>query len=54
MKLVTIPEFLKPTLDKILDYAEDKAQASERKWDDAVVFTATGIIRAALDIPDDD
>ena len=54
MKVITIPEFLKPPLDKILDYAENKAQASEKKWDDAVIFTATGVIRAAFDIPDDD
>ena len=52
--MITIPAFLKPTLDRVLDYAEDKAKESEANWDDAVVFALTSIIRTALDVPDDD
>ncbi len=54
MKMLTIPEFLKPVIDTILDYAENKAKESPNKVDDAVVFACSRIVRTALDVPDDD
>ena len=48
------PEDFKTAIDKALDWIEERAASSETKLDDAVVFPLTGMIRTALDIPDND
>ena len=48
------PEVIKKAIDSLLDIAEDAAQDSSNTIDDKTVLPFCALIRAALNIPDDD
>jgi hypothetical protein len=48
------PENLRKFADLVLDAIENKVEATENKWDDAVILPMCQTVRDAFNIPDND
>ena len=45
-------ETLRELADRVIDFVEDKAVASEAKWDNAVILPLCDVVRRAFNVED--